>query len=92
MEVREGQFSKGRLINVTLSGMFTEVKPEQPLKAQVCIHVTLLGIVIEVKLEQPKKASESMQVTPLGITVFAQPAINAPLSVWIMALQLSRES
>ena len=37
---------------VTLLGIVTEVKPEQPLKAKDPMLVTLLPIVTEVKLEQ----------------------------------------
>ena len=37
---------------VTLLGILTEVKPEQPKKALFPMLVTLLGIVTEVKPEQ----------------------------------------
>ena len=37
---------------VTLLGIVTEVKPEQPEKAKFPMLVTLLGIVTEVKPEQ----------------------------------------
>ena len=37
---------------VTLLGMVTEVRPEQPEKAELPMLVTLLGITIEVRLEQ----------------------------------------
>ena len=43
-------------MDVTLLGMDTEVKPEQPIKARLPIDVTLLGMVIEVKPEQPENA------------------------------------
>ena len=43
-------------MEVTLFGMVTEVKPEQPLKAWSPIEVTLFVMVTEVKPEQPEKA------------------------------------
>ena len=39
---------------VTLLGIVTEVKPEQPEKANSPILITLLPIATEVKLRQPK--------------------------------------
>ena len=45
--------------------MVTEVKPMQPLKAQLQIDVTLFGMVTEVKLLQSLKASEPIDVTLL---------------------------
>ena len=42
-------------ILVTLLGMVTEVKEEQPKKAALPILVTLLGMVTEVKEEQSLK-------------------------------------
>ena len=41
---------------VTLEGMVTEVRPEQPEKACSPMLVTLEGMVMEVRLEQSKKA------------------------------------
>ena len=41
---------------VTLLGIVTEVKPEQPKKADSPMLVTLLEIVTEVKPEQYRKA------------------------------------
>ena len=38
---------------VTLLGISTEVKLEQPKKASIPMLVTLLGISTELKLEQP---------------------------------------
>ena len=38
---------------VTLLGIVTEVKEEQPAKAELPMPITLLGIVTEVKEEQP---------------------------------------
>lgn len=40
-------------IEVTLSGMVIEVKPEQSVKAPWPIEVTPSGMMIEVKLEHP---------------------------------------
>ena len=54
---------------VTLLGIVTEVKPEQPLKAATPMLVTLLGIVTEVKPEQLQKACNPMLVTLLGIVM-----------------------
>ena len=41
---------------VTLLGMVTEVKPEQPEKAYSPMLVTLLGMVMEVKAVQSSNA------------------------------------
>ena len=44
--------------------MITEVREEQPEKAEEPMSVTLLGIVREVREEQPEKAEEPIVVTP----------------------------
>ena len=41
---------------VTLLGMVTEVRLEQPLNVLASMLVTLLGIAIEIRLLQPEKA------------------------------------
>ena len=56
------------------------------------IEVTELGIVIEVKLVQKAKAALPIEVTELGITVFIHPQTIAFVLVFIIALQLLRES
>jgi hypothetical protein len=79
-------------MNVTLLGMVTEVKPEQPEKAPSPMLVTLLGMSTEVKPVQAEKALLPMEVTLLGITVVEHPTINVFEAVSIMALQSLRES
>ena len=51
-------------MEVTLLGMVTEVRPEQPEKVELSMDVTLLGMVIEVRLEQPEKASLLIKRVP----------------------------
>jgi hypothetical protein len=51
-----------------------------------------LGIVTDVRPEHPKKARYPIDVTLLGITVFLQPATRVLVAMFIIALQLSRES
>ena len=65
---------------------------EQPRKALYPISVTDEGMEMLVRLEQPRKASPSILVTDEGMIVFLHPLISVLLSVWIMALQSSRES
>ena len=77
---------------VTLLGMVTEVRPEQPKKALDPMLVTLSGMVTEVRPEQPQKARSPMLVTLEGMVVFIHPVINVLEDVSIRALQLSRES
>ena len=48
-------------MNVTLSGMSTEVKEEQPLNVPATIRVIFLGMLIEVKEEQPKMHHQGIQ-------------------------------
>ena len=63
------------LIDVLLLNQFptslqwkvTEVRPEQPEKAELPMEVTDLGIVIEAKLLQPENALLPIVVTELGI-------------------------
>ena len=56
------------------------------------METTELGMTIEVKLEQFENALFPMEVTVLGITVFLQPITNSLMPVFMMALQLFRES
>ena len=54
--------------------MVRDVRPEQPLKAELPIEVTELGIVrLPVSPEQSRKASESIEVTELGIVSDVSP-------------------
>ena len=76
---------------VTLLGIVTDVNFVQLVKAERPIFVMVLGMVIDVKLH-PSKALLSMLVTLSGIIVLLQPAINVWYAVFIMALQLLRES
>ena len=68
------------------------VRLEQPEKALSPISVTDGGIEMLVRLEQPEKALLSISATDGGMIVFSHPLISVLLSVWIMALQSSRES
>ena len=54
---------------VTLDGITTEVKPEQPENAYDPMLVTLDGITTEVKAEQLENANAPMLVTLEGITI-----------------------
>lgn len=64
------QLSKAKSpIEVTLSGIFIEVKFSQSSKALSPIEVTLLGIFMEDKLLQPLKIPFAIEVTLLGITM-----------------------
>jgi hypothetical protein len=54
---------------VTLFGMVIEVRPLQPLKAEVPILVTLFGMVIEVRPLQPLKAEVPILITGDFITL-----------------------
>ena len=49
-------------------------------------------MMIFVRQEQPAKALSPILVTVAGITVFPHPQRSVLLSVWIIALQFSRES
>ena len=53
---------------VTLLGIVTEVREEQPAKAAYPMLVTLLGIVIEVREVQLEKALPTICFMPSGIT------------------------
>src|SRR5574344_2598393 len=61
---------------VTLPGMLTDAKPEQPENALVPMLVTPSGMLTDVKPEQPLNALVPMLVTPMGLVVFLQPAIS----------------
>ena len=52
---------------VTLLGMVTEVRPLQPLKAELPMLVTLLGMVTEARTLHSEKVFGPMLVTELGI-------------------------
>jgi hypothetical protein len=52
---------------VTLLGIITEVKPVQPLKADLPMLVTLFGIDIDIKPTQPRNASSCIDSIPIGI-------------------------
>jgi len=54
---------------VTLLGMVTEVRPEQPEKAELPMLVTLLEMVMEVRPEQYANAQSPMLVTLLGMVM-----------------------
>ena len=53
--------------------MVTEVKREQPKKADIPMLVTELPIVTEVKLEQLEKAYSSILVTEFGMVMEVKP-------------------
>ena len=55
-------------MEVTPSGIVTDVKLEQPQNAETPIDVTLEGIVTEVKPLQSLNAEFPIKVTPSGIT------------------------
>ena len=72
--------------------MIISVKPWQFQKASSPIVRTLLGIVIDDVKKRWEKAASPIEVTVLGIIVLIPPAINSFVLVFMMALQLSRES
>jgi len=57
-------------MDVTLLGMFTEVKPLQPSKAYLLMDVTLLGMVIEVKPVHSLKAALPIDVTEYSTSLY----------------------
>ena len=66
---------------ISLSGMATEVRLEQPKNAPLSMEVTEPGMVTEVKLEQPENARLPMEVTEPGMVTevrLEQPG-NAPV-------------
>jgi hypothetical protein len=68
-EVSEEHSSKASSpMIVTLSGMVTEVREVQLLKALISIFFTLLPMLTEVSEEQSWKAARPILVTLLGIT------------------------
>ena len=77
---------------VTELGMDMLVRPEQPSNASLPMLVTELGMDMPVRPEQKVNALPPMLVTELGITVFLHPDINSFVAVFIIALQLLRES
>ena len=79
-------------IFVTDCGIVMLVRLEQPRKALLPIIVTDGGMEMLVRLEQLQKAYFPISVTDGGMIVFSHPRISVLLSVWIMALQSSRES
>ena len=54
-------------MEVTLFGMVTEVREEQPLKAEPPMELTLFGMVTEDREEQLSKAEPQIVVIPLGM-------------------------
>ena len=68
------------------------VRLKQPEKAICSISVTDGGMETLVRLVQREKAQPPISVTDGGMIVFLHPRISVLLSVWIMALQFSRES
>ena len=68
------------------------VRLEQPEKVLSPISVTDGGMDMLKRLVQPEKAFFPISVTDGGMMVFLHPLISVLLSVWIMALQSSRES
>lgn len=68
------------------------VRLEHPQKALAPISDTDGGMETLVRPEQPEKAKFPIFVIDKGMMVFLHPRISVLLSVWIMALQSSRES
>lgn len=54
-------------MDVTASGMVTDVSEEQSLKTDDFMDVTELGMVTDVSEEQLRKADPPMEVTELGM-------------------------
>ena len=79
-------------IDETVLGMVIDDKLVQFAKAYLSILVTPLGIVIDVRLARPLKAPNPIVVTSLGIIVFLHPTIRVFVYLYMMALQLLRES
>ena len=76
-------------INVGPSAL---VRLEQPEKTPSPISVTDEGMEILDKFLQQEKALQPIFSTDIGMIVFSHPVISVLLSVWITALQFSRES
>ena len=72
--------------------MVMEVRPLQPRKAYPPMDLTEFGILIEIKLCVSQNTSEPIDVTEVGIIVFLHPAISSFDNVFIIPLQLLRES
>ena len=68
------------------------VRLEQSLKALSPISITDGGMEMPARPMLPQKACLLNFVTVGGMVVFSHPLISVLLSVWIMALQSSRES
>ena len=79
-------------IAVTELPMVMLVSPVQQEKALRPMVMTELGMIMLVSPLQSEKARSPIAVTELGIIVFWQPINKVLLVVWIMALQLLRES
>lgn len=58
---------------VTLLGMITDVKAQQPEKAPQSMDVTLLGMVTETKLLHPSKTNGLIFVIPSGMITLVNP-------------------
>ena len=77
---------------VKLSDIVMFVNFLQPLNAELPMLVTLSGIHMLVKSLQHQKAPSHMLVTLSGIIVALQPEISSLVSVFIIALHISRLS
>ena len=95
MEARLLQSLKAELSmlsNFEFSEKVIEVRFLQPEKASLLMFITPSGMVMEVSLLQPSKARRPILVTLWGIIVVEVPLTNSFHLVFMMALQLSRES
>ena len=77
---------------VTEFGMVMLVRPEHPEKALPSMLVTEFGMIMLFRPVHPEKALPPMLVTEFGIIVFMHPTTTVFVFVYIIALQLSRES
>ena len=72
-EVKPVQPEKAATIDVTDSGIVTDIKPVQPEKAPLSIDVTEFGIIIDVKPAHPEKALLPIEVTEFGMVTDVKP-------------------
>lgn len=79
--VKETQFVNADPILVTPSGITTEVREEQPSKAEFPILVTLLGILMEVRDRQYSKAQPPMLVTGASKIIIPLPFLYVLLTI-----------
>ena len=73
-------------MEVTLEGIVTEVKLEQPENAELPMDVTLEGIVTDVKPLQPENAEELIKRTPLGMKKSPVAEFGASIKTILAAL------